>query len=303
MKVIASLACLCALAASAAPARASERMYDMGPLLAQKDPLASPPPTSFETTISGRAAPTPWTFTGAFGVEAHHQDYTEPSLDVNENGEFWGMTLDGRASYGLFQVRGEARLAWGQMDYTGSGTANNIDDLVFEGRLLFAREFPIGMAGTDALTPYLGFGYRRLTDYFGGTLTTTGAAGYDRISQYYYLPIGVEGRFAVAPRWTVKPTLEYDQLLHGTQDSKLSQAVAGLNDVQNDQNTGWGIRAALMARTEFLDHAVEFGPFVRYWHISQSDTAPVTFAGVVIGGGFEPENHTVEAGLGFKVWF
>jgi hypothetical protein len=48
---------------------------------------------------------------------------------------------------------------------------------------------------------------------------------------------------------------------------------------------------------------VEFGPFVRYWNIKQSDTQAITFNGVTVANGYEPANHTTEIGLGMKVWF
>ena len=66
----------------------------------------------------------------AIGGEVHHQEYREPSLSVTEKGWFGGLTLDGRAEFGALQIRGEARGAYGRMDYSGSGTANGIDDLV-----------------------------------------------------------------------------------------------------------------------------------------------------------------------------
>jgi hypothetical protein len=308
MNATASLLCLGALAA-ALPARASEKMYDMGPLLAEGDPLARSGPSVAQAGAGGstpvRAVPHAWTFDYALGLELHHQDYTEPSLDVNEQGPFGGLTFDGRGSYGMFQFRGELRLAYGRMDYSSSGTGSfdGINDLVFEGRALAALAVPVGPSGIDRLTPYLGFGYRRLADYFGGKLTTTGAAGYDRISQYYYFPVGVEGLFGIADGWAVKPTIEYDHLIYGSQDSQLSQAVAGLSDLHNVQRDGFGLRASLMARTDWDGRPFEFGPFVRYWHIEQSNIEPVTFTGVTIGGGFEPDNHTVEAGLAMRVWF
>jgi hypothetical protein len=49
-----------------------------------------------------------------------------------------------------------------------------------------------------------------------------------------------------------------------------------------------------MAATTWADRPIEFGPFVRYWNIDDSE---------VKSGFFEPENETVEAGLALKLGF
>jgi hypothetical protein len=58
-----------------------------------------------------------------------------------------------------------------------------------------------------------------------------------------------------------------------------------------------------MAGTTWNGRSIEFGPFVRYWNIDDSEVKPVAFNGVTIGGGFEPENETVEVGLALKIGF
>ena len=242
------------------------------------------------------------TYSYGFGVEAHRQEYREPSLDVTEKGWFGGVTGDAIAALGLWQLRVDGRLAYGMMSYSGSGTEDGIDDFVFEGRVMIGRAIPLGPGG-NRITPYFGYGYRLLSDYLGGHTTSTGAAGYDRMSQYHYLPIGIEGGFRLNQSWAVKPTVEYDWLIRGTQDSYLSQAVGGFGDLHNTQDSGWGLRGAIMFQTMTGGTAIEFGPFVRYWNIEQSDTKPVTFQGVTVGGGFEPANHTIEAGTALKILF
>lgn len=237
---------------------------------------------------------------GAVGADVHHQAYREPSLGVSENGWLGGLTLDGRLEYNLWQLRGEMLADYGQMNYSGSGTLNGVDDIEFEARALVARVLPLNQ-GTQ-LTPYVGFGYRLLSDQLGGKTTSTGAVGYDRLSQYQYLPIGAELLFGVAPGWSLKPTAEYDYFLHGTQDSYLSQVSGRLSDLHNTQHSGYGWRASLMARWDG-PRPIEFGPYVRYWNIKQSDTQSISFSGVTVGSGFEPANHTTEVGVAAKVWF
>lgn len=252
-------------------------------------------------TAQQPAPPNTIAFDWALGADVHHQAYREPSLDVGETGWFGGVTLDGRIEYNLWQLRGEMLADYGKMDYSGSGTASGINDFQFEARALVARVLPLDAQGTQ-LTPYAGFGYRLLLDALGGTTTSTGAVGYDRLSQYEYLPLGVEAKLPLAPGWSVKPTAEYDYFLHGTQDSYLSEVSSGLSDMHNTQDSGYGLRGSLMVRLDG-PRPIEFGPYIRYWNIKQSDTQPITFRGVTVGGGFEPANHTTEIGLSAKVWF
>ena len=242
-------------------------------------------------------------YSGSLGIETHYQDYREPSISVSETGYFVGGTAEGRIESDIWQLRGDIRYAVGSMDYTGSGRINDIDDTVFEGRLLVAVSLPFGDGGAHRAIPYIGYGYRYLLDELGGRTSTTGARGYDRISQYHYVPIGLEAVIAAAGGWTFKPTVEYDYFISGSQDSKLSQAVAGLGDLSNSQDSGYGLRASFMAGTKLGSVPVEFGPFLRYWNIDNSDIGPVSYNGVTVAGGYEPANETVEVGLAVKVWF
>lgn len=247
------------------------------------------------------APPDTIAFSGAIGADVHHQAYREPSLGVDENGWLGGLTLDGRMEYNLWQLRGEMLADYGNMDYSGSGTVNGIDDYEFELRALIARVLPLDAQGAQ-VTPYAGIGYRLLADRLGGKTTSTGAVGYDRLSQYEYMPLGLETKFGILPGWSVKPSAEYDYFIHGTQDSYLSQVSSGLSDLHNTQHSGYGVRGSVMVRMDAA-HPVEFGPYVRYWNVKQSDTQPVGFRGVTVGSGYEPANHTTEIGIAAKVWF
>lgn len=250
----------------------------------------------------GAAAQFTPAYSGRFGIEGHYQKYREGSLDVTEQGWFGGITGEVQVDYRSWQFRADARFAHGRMDYSGSGTVDGIDDYVFEGRLTFGRELVIGASGRSRITPYLGYGYRRLYDDLGGRVSSSGALGYDRLSQYHYLPLGVEGLFYLGDRLSIRPTIEYDRLIHGTQDSYLSDT--GLfDDVHNNQESGYGVRASLMLGTLLGSWRTEFGPFFRYWNIEQSDTAPLTIAGVVVGSGWEPANETWEAGMALRFRF
>ena len=181
------------------------------------------------------------------------------------------------------------------MDYKNSGTLDNIDDLTLEFRGLGGFGFDIFTAST--LTPYLGVGYRYLNDDLKGKVTSTGAAGYERESNYFYSPIGIETLTELNNGWFWGLRAEYDYFWRGVQKSHLSDANPAYNDLENDQNKGYGVRGSvkLLMKSEEIDFVIE--PFIRYWNIKKSEDAKVTFAGVIIGTGYEPKNHTTEAGI------
>ncbi len=130
--------------------------------------------------------------------------------------------------------------------------------------------------------------------------TTTGAVGYDRLSQYFYIPVGLSFSF-VAGSWILRPSAEYDYLVRGKQTSYLSQAGAN-GDVSNTQNHGYGLRGALLAETGTPWGRIAFGPFVRYWNIGESKPAFFTVGGVLFEG-IEPHNKTLEAGATLRFRF
>src|SRR5229473_765251 len=126
------------------------------------------------------------------------------------------------------------------------------------------------------------------------------AVGYDRLSQYFYIPVGLGFSF-VAGNWILRPTAEYDYLVRGKQVSYLSQDGAN-GDLTNKQTHGYGLRGTLLAETGTPWGRIAFGPFVRYWNIGESKPAFVTFAGVPVEG-FEPHNKTLEAGATLRFRF
>jgi hypothetical protein len=83
-------------------------------------------------------------------------------------------------------------------------------------------------------------------------------------------------------------TIEYDYLVKGVQNSKVSDATSGYADVLNTQRGGYGIRLASMMRFDKWS----VGPTLIYWHINQSDTVTKNSLNYT-----EPQNNTVEVGL------
>ena len=121
------------------------------------------------------------------GTSVSHIKYDEPDV-MEEKGMMYGVMGSYTYRSGLM-LRADGKWSWGEVDYKNSGTLDDIDDYILEFRGLCGYDFP--MATVTIVTPYIGFGYRYLNDDFKGT-TSTGALGYERESNYYYSPIGIE---------------------------------------------------------------------------------------------------------------
>ena len=181
----------------------------------------------------------------------------------------------------------EFRFAAGEVDYDGqlmSGTpykVNNIDDKTFETRILFGPDF---LEDDHLSTLYTGFGYRYLFDD-----SSFDPAGYERTSNYLYMPVGYQFHQITDAPWSFGATIEGDLLLFGVQKSDL-----GYLDVSNDQHEGLGFRAAVKLQKKSENCIFSIEPFFRYWDIDDSD---------VENGFYEPANETTEFGIQFKWLF
>ena len=229
-------------------------------------------------------------------VSSYH--YNEPSLNVKMDGTNIGAGYLGSYSFGNdWFVLGSIDYNYGPVSYSGTGTQSGIPQYYYNLKAGVGYDFAFN---SFALSPYIGIGYRLLSQTWGNTTTSTGAQCYDRQSTYNYIPIGLTHRFAVSEKGKVETTLEYDYLISGNQFSALSSlnggAVSGLSDSNNQQNTGYGINLTVMYKEG--DWGV--GPYYKYWNISQSNTnySNATVNGVPVRYSvYEPANNTNEFGL------
>jgi len=234
------------------------------------------------------------------GGQLAHYHYEEPDFAkyIGSRGGLVGAyTFPRRWDRVFFRVDG--RGSYGALKYQGSGTKDSVPDLIIETR---------GVAGMDffpgdrvSLSPYLGFGYRYLSNDSRGYTQSGGQtfAGYRRYSNYLYLPLGLTTRIGIEDDWVLVPTVEVDVFLQGRQVTKLSDTGLGYIDITNRQDKGVGHRVSFM----FEKNRWTFGVWTHYWHIKDSD---VQFAGVVQGVrrfGIEPENYTRESGIEFRYRF
>jgi hypothetical protein len=234
------------------------------------------------------------------GLETYYMKYKEPHIMEN-TGWMYGA-LGSYTYHNRIMARVEARVATGEVDYSSNNTGSDSGtrDTAVEARGLLGYDFSVGQW---LLTPYLGFGYRYLNDDSKGSVTTTGHLGYERESNYYYSPVGLEAMVPLADRWSLTLNGEADIFWSGTQKDRLSGAVAGLSDVEYDQREGVGARGSIRFLKRFETLTMSFGGFIRYWWINDSGVSPTTFRGVQSGYSVEPENHTYEVGAMFSILF
>jgi hypothetical protein len=237
------------------------------------------------------------------GPEIYYFEYEEPGY-MEEDGIFYGVNFSATyrnwisdssgkvLSDSKMMVRGEGRYAFGKVDYDGQLmdgtpiTMNDNDDFTLEGRLLLGPEWLID----DTLgTIFAGIGYRYLNDDLAGG----DPPGYERESNYYYVPIGFEIDAGLQAGWSWAGRIEYDYFLWGVQRSHIFPTI-----IENDQDSGYGYRASvrLQKRSDNINFVIE--PFFRYWEIDDSD-----FNYNMWGGGIEPENNTTEYGIQLMLMF
>ncbi len=189
-------------------------------------------------------------------------------------------TAGGHESWGV-----DLELGMGYVQYRGSGRQSHFYSM---GRAEFhlpILHLPISHRSMG-LGIYSGLGYRYLFDDFGPGTTTTGASTYDRISQYVYLPLGIES--AVGPNGRTR--LQANLLLQGRQESMLTEVVGYLNDASNEQRRGWGLDLSFQSTKGGPEYVL------RYWEIADSNIVPVRTTQSLLGV-YEPKNNTLEIGV------
>jgi len=182
--------------------------------------------------------------------------------------------------------------SFGNIDYTSAGTGT-MKKQYYKGRF----ESYIGtnrVVGANDSLPYIGVGYRDLLDDSGFKTSSTNHLGYDRLSQYYYIPLGAI--------WYISESLslksQYNHLIEGKQTSFLNEVLPNTYSInpQNTQRLGWGIDLTL--RLKLNNKWSSYG-FYRSWSIEDSDL--VTCSPLIYC--MEPKNQTNELGAGISYQF
>ncbi len=182
--------------------------------------------------------------------------------------------------------------SFGNVDYSSAGTGT-MKKQYYKGRLEYYLSTS-SKVGANDLLPYIGLGYRDLLDDSGYKTSSTNHLGYDRLSKYYYVPIGAI--------WYISDSLslksQYNYFLEGNQISFLNEILPNTYPVnpENTQRIGWGIDLTLRSK---LNNKWSTYGFFRSWNIEDSDV--VSCSALIYC--YEPKNQTHEIGAGISYHF
>ena len=221
----------------------------------------------------------------SFGLSNY--DYYEPREKVTFGGPkgsigYFGTLPLGEEFFGLLDVD----YHFGAANYKSPAYSDDgISDYYVEGKIALGRDFRFD---NFVVSPYIGFGYRRLFDEFGSV-----SNGYDRTSQYLYLPVGFIHRIRLGSDARLETTVEGDILLIGYQKSEFSQLAQYGEDLHNTQDKGYGIKASMMYRRDKWG----IGPYLNYWSIADSSLDTIRCGEALECDYFEPASTTTEYGI------
>lgn len=225
----------------------------------------------------------------SLGAEYGYYHYREPGL-MKDRGPMGGINTSFNYIFASQFFTGiEGRFLWGKTKYSshGTGKMKNTPNFIFETRWLLGRHFSI--APQTCLSPFVGFGYRYKSDHSGDQKTSTGHHGYDRYSQYIYIPMGLRVTQTLNSDWKVAIQGEFDLFLRGRQESKIHGTLV------HHQKHGYGLKGNIdLVRRVSQRSSLSVGPYVHFWDIKKSN---------IDRGTIEPHNKTVETGLAVKFNF
>jgi hypothetical protein len=223
--------------------------------------------------------------TWEIGPEVSYFRYEEPGT-MKDTGFLYGVA----GAYTRYRdssvFRIEGAFSFGLIDYSGSltdGTAYSITgnhDYLFGLRLLWGPQWPVVDWNNQF---YLGIGYRGLNDD-----SSHDPNGYDRQSNYFYLPLALKTSHELGDHWQIGLGGEIDILLFGIQMSGVYEN----GFVTNVQWPGFGARASVELRHRGRPMDLAVAPFVQYWWVDDSN---------VSDGWYEPRNNSLQYGLGL-IW-
>jgi hypothetical protein len=242
------------------------------------------------------------------GTEISHIVYKEPIFSLKSKGEMFGVYAvytyrpgkdDIFENQFVTMYRLDTKLSIGEMEYSSepSGTAKGFQDYMFETRAIVGYDW--NTAPDWQLTPYVGVGYRRLSDSGSGIISSAGGHFYDRIANYWYFPLGIDVTHQLNKEWRIQANGEFDSLFWGNQETKLSDVSPGLSDVNNDQHRGMGLRTSIKIQRMGEKYDFHIEPFVRYWELADSDVVYMTPVDPV----YEPKNNSTEIGVKAGIQF
>ena len=222
---------------------------------------------------------------------------------MEEKGEMYGLVFS-YAYHNKLMTKLEGKFAFGEVNYEGSTwggvpvTSTRIPDFMVELRWLLGYDFNI-IKNDLTISPYAGVGYRYLQD----NSQDRSSGGYERESNYIYIPAGVETVARLGMGWSLGAAAEFDIFLWGRQISYLSDADPGYNEVENEQMKGYGVRGSVFIAKKFTKAGFMIEPYIRYWNIKESREGYLVYHGIPGAYGIEPDNNSTEIGCKLAVTF
>jgi len=216
-------------------------------------------------------------------------DYNEPEFMHNKSElqDYWfdnfGLVYNFKSNFLLndFLTEFELDTDFRRIEYdywsNSTGTLSDKKNDTFNLRALY------GFQLTDKLMLKSGLGYRSLKDPGGGTTTSTGNWGYDRIQEYRYIPILAEINMPINST-DGKLKLEYDYIFYGYNASLLGVGGGANRDLHFRNDDGYMVKASYKIPYEgfYLE------PYYEYQSIEES---------TVDSSSQEPSNTTDEFGI------
>lgn len=232
------------------------------------------------------------------GPEVYYFKYEEPGM-MKESGIMSGVAGSLKHKHKNRMIALEGRFAAGTVDYSSKDTGNisNVDDYTTEWRILGGQSFRL--TEDSIITPYIGWGFRKIQDNLAGRRSTTGHFGYKRESSYQYSPLGIKVDSELGEGWFLGTTIEYDFFWRGKQKSQRGEINSRYKNITNIQEEGHGARVSINLTRKFQDFSLGIKAFIRSWFVENSNLAD-SGAG---GWQKEPGNITFEIGTAVSIGF
>jgi hypothetical protein len=243
----------------------------------------------------------------ALGTEISYFKYEEPgSISIENKGMMYGIV--GSYTYrNKFMTKLEGKFAYGSLDYNGFAvndstgdviplTISDIPDYMVEFRWLLGYDF---VAKGITITPDFGIGYRYLQD----NAQQRYAGGYQRESNYIYIPIGAGAVANLGKGWSFGANVEYDLFLWGRQISYFSDIDPNFNNPENEQLRGYGVRGSISITKKGEKMSFIIEPYIRYWNIKESNYSILAYDNMPEEYVLEPNNESTEIGCKLAITF
>ena len=233
----------------------------------------------------------------SLGIEGFWDRYREHQVDLESNTGYGALDA-GWTHY--FSPRwftdASLRAGYGKEDYkSGSGHLDGTDDWEYEGRLVVGTDIAVNDGAH--VKPYAGLDLRYYRDDGKGEVTDLGAHAYDRRILQLMAPIGVTYDMLTPSGYHIIPTVEAGPLIFGNVSTRLEN-IPGFYQVETQQHVGYELRTDLMINDlNAAGRGWEFGPFMRYYHMSQSNTGTTPPTPPLGNTAWvEPENTRLQVG-------